>query len=165
MLTDRLRETARAVETLLDQLELEATFTELAAADQALIREAAAAIRSGGADLLATATPHLWAYYREVAECVGVGEYGAPHIPDNGDIWEHVRWSRPPLPSLGDSLFEPSPCYLSFSGAASWEPEHGVQIVFDHTGTICRVSECDGHPTLAHANADVGLLGVIFPLP
>lgn len=44
----------------------------------------------------------------------------------------------------------------------SWEPEHGLQLVFENGLTVCKVGPYDGHNTNAHAYADASLLNVVF---
>jgi hypothetical protein len=97
-----------------------------------------------------------------VAAEVGTGEDGVPEIPEGGDIWEHVELARRPVASLGDGPLAPSPCYLSFEGEVSWEPEHGLQLVYDLDGAVSKVGPYDGHVTVARAFADPGLLHTIY---
>ncbi|MBO0834789.1 MAG: hypothetical protein J2P28_04615 [Actinobacteria bacterium] len=56
----------------------------------------------------------------------------------------------------------PGRSYLSFEGEVSWEPEHGMQLVYEDGQRLCKVSQYDGHVTVAHALGDPSLLGVIF---
>ena len=42
-----------------------------------------------------------------------------------------------------------SPCYVNFEGEVPWEPEHGLQLVFDATGAVCRVGPYTGHLTVS----------------
>ncbi len=49
--------------------------------------------------------------------------------------------------SVTRTTSEPSPCYLNFEGEVSWEPEHGLQVVFDHSGAVCRVGPYSGRLT------------------
>jgi hypothetical protein len=144
--TDRLRTVTEQVAGLLDRAETEPDHpTE---PEWVLFAEALAAVRAGGADLLDTVTPHLWAYYRDLAEACGDDNLGMDPLADGDDIWEHVELTRPQRVSPGfGSPDEPSPCYVNFEGEVSWEPEHGLQVVFDHSGAVCRVGPYSGRLT------------------
>lgn len=62
--------------------------------------------RVAGPEILAQATPHLWAYYRSFAEEFSLEEradYGIPTLPASADIWEEVTMTHPrafPLAAL-----------------------------------------------------------------
>lgn len=56
----------------------------------------------------------------------------------------------------------PGHSYLSLEGEVSWEPERGLQLVFEDGQRVCRVSQYDGHVTVAHAYGDPSLLGTVF---
>jgi hypothetical protein len=161
VITQRLQELAAQLDTLLDDIDLQDVGDDrdgLAAAAAAV-----AALRARGVDALAEATPYVWEYYREVAEVVGVGEdVGVPDIADGADIWEHVRFRNPPTASPGGSRFAPAPCYVSFDGGVDWEPEHGLELVFDHVGALTRVGPHSGHNTVAAAYADASKIGTIY---
>jgi hypothetical protein len=90
------------------------------------------------------------------------GRYGIPQIPDSADIWEHARFRDPPEWILGGGPLSPGRSYLSFEGEVSWEPEHGLQLVFEDGQRVCKVSQYDGHVTAARAYGDPSLLSVIF---
>jgi hypothetical protein len=85
-----------------------------------------------------------------------------PWVADGGDIWEHVELARPPIAFLGGTSLEPSPCYLNFEGEVAWEEDHGLQLVDDLGGAVCKVGSYDGHVTVAHAFGDPGLLDMIY---
>lgn len=127
--------------------------------------EAGRNFRVAGPEILAQATPHLWAYYRSFAEEFSLEEradYGIPTLPASADIWEEVTMTRPPGLSVGRSPLSPGRAYLSFEGEVSWEPEHGLQLVIEEGRRVCKVGPYDGHVTNAHAYGDASLLGVVF---
>ena len=159
MVTERLRLTAERVAALLDAAEPDAESTT--PEEQRLFAEAVAAVRAGGVELLDTATPHLWEYYRDVAQAVGDDNLGMVPLVDGADIWEHVELLRPPTLLTGFGLRCPSPCYVNFEGEVTWEPEHGLQLVFDHSGAVCRVGPYSGHLTVAGKFGDA-FLGEIY---
>ena len=152
MPTDRLRAVAEQVAQLLDRVE-----PDPPPADERvriLFAEAVAAVRAGGAALLDTVTPHLWEYYRDMADACGEDNLGMTPLAEGDDIWVHVELPRPPSVSRGyGPPSEPSPCYLNFEGEVTWEPEHGLQLVFDHSGTVRRVGPYTGHLTNSGSRA------------
>ena len=120
---------------------------------------------AGGPELLSPATLFLWQYYRSVADeftSAERAEYAIPEISATDDIWLHVDFMCPPVLALGGRRLEPGRTYLSWEGEVSWEPEHGLQLVFEDGNQVCKVGPYDGHFTLAHAYGDEALLGVIF---
>lgn len=126
---------------------------------------AAHAFTASGPELLDAATPYLWEYYRAVAAEFGptqLREYGIPTFGPDTDIWGQVSFSTPPSIEVGRPPFAPARAYISFEGEVSWEPEHGLQLVFENGSRVCKVGPYDGHVTNAHAFADVSLLDVVF---
>jgi hypothetical protein len=162
MASDRVRE----LKPILDRLAEQATFQrELTPDDQVLRAEVIGGFIAGGAELLDEATPFIWAYYRSTAGEFTAEErlrYGIPEIPDSADIWEHVQFRHPPEWRLGGGPLTPGRSYLSFEGEVSWEPEHGLQLVYEDGRRLCKVSQYDGHLTVAHAHGDPSLLEVVF---
>jgi Domain of unknown function (DUF6985) len=154
------------LKTLLDQLASQAEAGEQATtAEQALRSQAISGFIAGGAQLLDQATPYLRAYYQRTADEFTAEEralYGIPDIPDSADIWEHVQFPHPAQCRPGGGPLSPGRSYLSFEGEVSWEPEHGLQLVYEDGQRLCKVSPYDGHLTLAHAYGDPSLLGVVF---
>lgn len=121
--------------------------------------------RSAGPEILAAATEHLWAYYRDVAaefEPADRAEYGIPELEAAADIWAEVTITEPPALTAGRTPLEPASAYLSFEGEVTWEDEHGLQLVFEEGRAVCKVGPYDGHSTNAHAYNDVSLLGTVF---
>jgi hypothetical protein len=106
---------------------------------------------AGGVRLLEEATPALWRYYRTtIAEFTPEQrrEYGLPEIPGPADIWEHVSFPHEESSwHLGGGLLGRGRSYLSFEGEVSWEPEHGLQLVFEDGQRVCKVGPYDGHLT------------------
>jgi hypothetical protein len=155
MLTDRLRAVADQVADLLDRAEPD----QDPPTDEArvLFAEAVTAIRTGGAPLLDTVTPYLWEYYEDRADACGTDDWDMAPLADGADIWEHVELELPPDLHVGfGPPTQPSPCYVSFVGEVPWEPEHGLQVVFDHSGTVVRVG------TFGSLTNTGGLAGEIY---
>ena len=59
-------------------------------------------------------------------------------------------------------LYSPAKTGYLVRDAEAVAREHGLQLVFDDTGTLARVGPYDGHVTLAAAHADTGSLGIVF---
>jgi len=120
----------------------------------------------GGDALLDKATKHLWRYYRATIAAfsdIEIDDYEIPRLARDADIWKHVTLSLPPSFHLGrQSKYEPGISYFSFEGGVSWEPEHGLQVVFEHGRRVCKVGPYDGHLTQAHAFGDLSLVRVVF---
>lgn len=120
---------------------------------------------AAGPEILAAATEHLWAYYRDIASEFSPenrNDYGIPELGEDADIWAEVTITEPPVLNVGDDPLAPAPAYLSFEGEVSWEPEHGLQLVFENGRTVCKVGPYDGHSTTAHAYNDPSLLTTIY---
>jgi hypothetical protein len=160
--TARVSLLKRQLDQLVDQVEDDG---EPGAEERLSFTTTVANFKRGDATMLAEATSSLWAYYRSVASEFTPEQraaYGIPEISSDSDIWEHVSFRFPPSLSLGGHPLQPAECYLSFEGEVSWEPEHGLQLVFENGERVCKVSQYDGHNTVAHAVGDASLLGVIF---
>jgi len=162
MVSDRVL----ALKALLDQLAEQAQLDGEPTAEAEFLRaEAISRFIAGGAPLLEEATPFLRACYgRTIADVTSKERvrYGIPEIPDSADIWEHVEFRHPPYWSRGGGPLTPARSYLSFEGEVSWEPEHGLQLVYEDGRRVCKVGQYDGHVTVAHAYGDPALLGVVF---
>lgn len=162
MASDRVRD----LKALLDQLAASVEWDDRATAeDQALRNEAIGRFIAGGAPLLDKATPFLWAYYQHTAAELTFEErarYGIPEIPGPADIWEHVQFAHAPEWCPGGGPLMPGRSYLSFEGEVSWEPEHGLQLVYEDGQRVCKAGPYDGHVTVAHAYGDPSLLGTVF---
>ena len=121
------------------------------------LEQARRAFLRAGPELLNAATPYLWQYYAATS-----AEGGGPLIGGSEDIWDHVGVAHPPEVRAGSGPLEPAAAYLSFEGEVSWEPEHGLQLVFEEGSAVGKVGPYDGHVTQAHAYGDAALLGVVY---
>lgn len=133
--------------------------------DRSVMERALPNFKSRGSEVLDDVTPYLWRYCRRTADAFSPVEratYGIPDLDPSHNIWDEVTFRFEPIVALGGNPLEPAPCYLSFEGEVSWEPEHGLQLVFENGLTVCKVGPYDGHNTNAHAYADASLLNVVF---
>lgn len=160
--TDHVIELKQALDSLVAQARQTIQSTD---APNPLLLEACDNFTSRGPELLDEATRYLWADYRSVADEFSADErraYGIPELAPTADIWTKVSIEHPPELRTGGGLYEPGRSYISFEGEVPWEPEHGLQLVFEDGEQVYRVGPYDGHNTNAHAYADDSLLGVIF---
>jgi hypothetical protein len=109
--------------------------------------------------VLDEAAPAVFAYYRDVAEEVGDQQDDFPVIEGPGDVWDHVTFDRHQASVQRDG--EGEPVYVSVECECTWEPEHGLQIVFRDGARVTKVGPFDGQLTNASAYAD-DLQGVVY---
>ena len=93
-------------------------------------------------------------------------EYGIPLDVTVENIWSHVSFGNPPSvdPVVNGykDLLHTDIAYINYECYCSWEPEHGLNLVFVHGTRIGKVGPYDGHLTNAHAASDPSLLDVVF---
>ena len=112
--------------------------------------------------VLAEAAPHVYAYYRDIMDDVlaeGDDEWyvaiDGPHA-----VFDHVRLGDEPhvtRDAHGDRRV-----YVSVECGCDWEPEHGLQLVFQDGRTVSKVGPYNGHVTNANAYDDDNLIGVVY---
>jgi hypothetical protein len=149
------------MDDLVDQIDLDDDSAE----HRQLAAEVTDAFKGIHPSALENATSALWQYYQSVVAEYPAEErraYGIPDVEPGADIWEQVSFRFSPTLSAGDKSLAPARAYLSFEGEVSWEPEYGLQLVFEDGVRVCKVGPYDGHSTVAHAFGDASLLGVIF---
>lgn len=97
--------------------------------------------------LKAEIEPHIYKHYLEFKEAVA-SECCPTNIPNQSDVWQfiypsYVNVSRRPYGNKG--------VYVQLLGECEWEPEHGLQVVFQNGKSLNRVSDQDGHLTYSDA--------------
>ncbi|GAA1870676.1 DUF6985 domain-containing protein [Asanoa iriomotensis] len=85
---------------------------------------------------LQAAAPHVYAYYRDVADA-------DIEIQGPEQVFDHVRLGTEPTVSR-DSQGSQRVC-VSIESECAWEPEHGLQIVFRDGVKVTKVGPYDGH--------------------
>ncbi|SFQ47913.1 DUF6985 domain-containing protein [Actinomadura madurae] len=111
---------------------------------------------------LITATPSIFAYYRDITEEIlasGDDEWYV-EIEGSGDVLDHVWFGNEPMvvrDSRGDGHV-----YVSLECECDWEQEHGLQLVFRDGRTVTKVGPCDGHLTNSAAWGDDSLDGIVY---
>jgi len=134
-----------------------------------LAAEAINNFRAAGAEVRHDTARYVHQYYLSVrnqyddADCI---DYGIPLDLTVDTVWDHVTFRNPPSvnpePIGYSNLLHRDIAYIDFECECSWEPEHGLQMVFIHGQRIGKVGPYDGHLTNAHASADEALLDVVF---
>ncbi|MBL7255249.1 DUF6985 domain-containing protein [Paractinoplanes lichenicola] len=103
---------------------------------------------------LVAATPHIYAYYRDITELV---DFVDVDIAGPDQVLDHIQ----PGYEITVSR-EADHVYVSLECNCDWEPEHGLQLVFRDGAEITKVSPYDGHVTNAAAYGDPALEGIIY---
>ncbi|HPF41797.1 MAG TPA: hypothetical protein P5081_22730 [Phycisphaerae bacterium] len=94
-------------------------------------------------DALRDAEPHVRAYRDDIGNLARANRI--PRIKPNESIWNHVTFGQEAWVERRSRLDK---CvYVSIECGCSWEPEHGLQIVFRNGDAISKVGPCDGHVT------------------
>lgn len=109
--------------------------------------------------LLEGATPYLHQYYLDCAELLG-DELPSLDIHEPADVWKHVDLNLE-LAVMRDHG-SGREVFLSVSGSCAWEPEHGLQLVFEDGRKVSKVGPYDGHVSNVSAFDDPRLAGVVY---
>ena len=123
------------------------------------VAAAAVAFLSGDGSALRAASDHVFAYYLDTVREVREQGWDAtlPEIAGPAEVWEHVTFGREWHLDRRDGQV-----YVSVECECTWEPEHGLQLVFRDGRTITKVGPYDGHLTNAAAYARTGLEDVVY---
>jgi hypothetical protein len=110
--------------------------------------------------VLTDAESHIFRYYQD---CNAVWEPEDEEyivIDSPSGVWQHIRFGTEPTVSrrqYGDQRV-----YVSLECECDWEPEHGLQIVFEEGLRVNKVGGYDGHLTNSDAYDDARLEEVIY---
>jgi hypothetical protein len=108
---------------------------------------------------LIAATPYVYQYYQDtVAEAEVTGDdIASPSIATAEEVWEHVEvGSDARVVRDGHGTI-----YVDLECECDWEPEHGLNIVFQEGRVVSKVGPYDGHLTNASAFGRDDLEGVV----
>ncbi len=93
-------------------------------------------------------SPHVFANYRHMADLVGEDDLGC-RIDTAAAVWAHVQ---PTEIFVTRRHRRDRALYVQILAECDWEQEHGLQIVYRRGSELVRVSDQDGHLTLADAS-------------
>lgn len=117
------------------------------------VREVVAKFVRGNDLAFRGAAAPIYAYYRDVRE-----EFGADlSIAGPDEVWKHVTIGENAHISVDDEKV-----YVSVECECSWEPEHGLQIVFEGAVEVVKVGPYDGHFTNESAYGRPELAGLVY---
>ena len=108
--------------------------------------------------VLREAEPYLFQYYQKCCEYFDEDEIVS--IPSAEGVWAHIQLGNDPVFSRrprGDKGI-----YVSLECGCTWEPEHGLQIVFRNGLKVNKIGPYNGHVTNSDARGDKRLEDVIF---
>ena len=95
--------------------------------------------------VLKASAPSIFDYYLDVQSDVG-DEEGFPSINGPDEVWQHIEFGDVTIGRDGAAVF------VSVESNCSWEPEHGLQIVFRAGRAVTKVGPFDGQYTNASAD-------------
>jgi len=104
-------------------------------------------------------TRHVYAYYSDTL-IEADGEWGIEErmgTPSGDDIWDYVI---PGPIHLGNDM--EGSWYVTMVAECAWEEEHGLMLVWDSKGRLCKVSAYDGHHTNASARSGVEMSDIVY---
>ena len=97
------------------------------------------------------ASRHVAAYARDVWASRGSLRALWP-----GDVWKSVS------PGAVFLMERDGICFVAMEAECSWEPEHGLLLVWREGRTLCKVGPFDGHATNTAAYADPAMDDVVY---
>lgn len=104
--------------------------------------------------VLHASAPSVFDYYLDVQSDVG-DEEGFPSIGSPAEVWQHIAFGEVTVGRDGAAVF------VSVESECSWEPEHGLQIVFRAGRVVTKVGPFDGQYINASADGQ-DLEGVVY---
>ena len=122
-----------------------------------------AAIRnflSAGPGVLEEAEPHVYRYYHDCNAHREPGDDEYVAIDRPADVWAHVQLGGEAV--VARRAYGDRGMYVSLECECDWEPEHGLQIVFENGLRVNKVGPFDGHLTNVDAYGDARLEGVVY---
>ncbi|WP_051452146.1 DUF6985 domain-containing protein [Actinospica robiniae] len=118
------------------------------------VHDAVSAFLGLDESVLKSSAQSIFEYYLDVQSDVG-DEEGFPSISTPDEVWQHIVFGELSVGRDGAAV------YVSVESECSWEPEHGLQIVFRDGRAVTKVGPFDGQ----YINAAPGgreLEGVVY---
>lgn len=121
---------------------------------------AIANLLASGPELLQAVEEDIFAYYEDCNANWQPGDASFVAISSPRDVWSHVR--------LGNQLIasrrpKNGVIYFSLEAECDWEPESGLEIVFEDGLRVNKIGPHDGALTHSDAAADQSLESVVYP--
>ncbi len=112
---------------------------------------------------LKAAEPHIYRYYEDLNALWARGDPEYIEIVEPSLVWDHISISNEAMVSR--RAYGDKGVYISLECECSWEPEHGLLIVFKNGNVVTKVGQVDGHLSNADAYADPSLETTIYRSP
>ena len=110
--------------------------------------------------VLEVAAPHVYRYYQRCNADLEPADDGYLALDRPADVWPHVQFGSDAI--IQRRAYGDQRVYVSLECECAWEPEHGLQIVFEGGHRVNKVGPYDGHLTNADAYGDESLETVIY---
>lgn len=120
--------------------------------------------------LLTDASYHVYQYCRDALADFGADELTREDAQAQGlrelaiarpaDVWKHVELGG--TLTVGRDHGRGRTVYISLECNCAWEPEHGLQLVFENGVAVSKIGPFDGHMTNVSAYDDRKLKGVVY---
>jgi hypothetical protein len=115
---------------------------------------------SADESVLRHAAPYVYEYYTDMRAAWEEEGESTVSIASPDHVWEYVTLGRNVTVTRrhgGDKAV-----YISIECNCAWEPEHGLQLVFDHAMHVVKVGSYNGHLTNSDAYANKKYEGVVY---
>lgn len=108
---------------------------------------------------LAAVEEHVFRYYLDCKDHLAPGDPGHVEIGSAKDVWKHVDFG---FEATVRRRKHDGKVYVSLECNCDWEPEHGLQLVFEEGRRVSKVGPFDDHLTTSDAYGDPSLEGVVY---
>jgi hypothetical protein len=108
---------------------------------------------------LADVDEHVFHYYLDCKRDLEAVGQKCVEIGSARDVWRHVQFG---FEATVGRREDDGKVYVSLECNCVWEPEHGLQLVFEEGRRVNKVGPFDGHLTNADAYDDPSLQDVIY---
>lgn len=132
--------------------------------DKTAVHDAVATFLTTDDRALRDASANAFAYYLDTVRLVREQGWDLqlPEIAGPESVWDHVSFGGE---FHVDRNADDGQVYVSIECACTWEPEHGLQLVFRGGRTVSKVGPFDGHLTNASAFGRHDLGGAVYVSP
>lgn len=114
---------------------------------------------SADRSILQAAEGHIYEYYKDCTAYWEPDDDQFVEIASPHNIWKHVLLGKEA--AVGRS-YSGNEVYISLECNCDWEPEHGLQIVFENGLKVSKIGPFDGHMTNSDAYGNPRLANVVY---